>query len=135
MRSKQKSGVTQLMIHPDTGRVVAKPTSDNEKLTPVNEDWPLEPVDERTLVWELQRGEGDDQMQIETYPTAMSALRCNSCSRFLGTKEDRIISAYYTIKYMSKDPVKVKHMLPVFSAHAKTPVNRRPRIKGRNVTQ
>ena len=34
--------------------------------------------------------------------------------RFLGTKEDGIISAYYTIKYMSKDPVKVKHMLPVF---------------------
>ena len=74
MRSKLKSGVTQLTTHPDTGKVVVKPTSDNEKLAPVNEDWPLEPVDERTLVWELKRKEGDDQMQIETSHTATCAL-------------------------------------------------------------
>ena len=94
MRVKLESGVTQLMIDPETGKVVAKPTSDNQKLTSVNREWPLEPVDERTLVWELKRKEGDDQMQIETSHTATCALRCNTCMRFLGTKEDGIISAY-----------------------------------------
>ena len=41
MRVKLKSGVTQLMIDPETGKVVAKPTSDNQKLTSVNPEWHL----------------------------------------------------------------------------------------------
>ena len=98
MRAIPKSGVTQLTTHPDTWKVVAKSRFENDKPREVVPTWPLEPDDERTLVWELQRGEGEDQMQIETSLTATSGLRCNSCSRFLGTKEDGIISSYYTIK-------------------------------------
>ena len=50
--------------------------------------------------------------------------------RFLGTKEDGIISAYYTIKYMGKDPVKVKHMLPVFYVARKDSRQSKAKDKG-----
>ena len=76
----------------DGDKVVAK--AKVGKCPEVDPKWPLEPKDPRVLALNIKQVTHDDQIQIEANVATTSALRCNSCQQFLGTKDDAIASKW-----------------------------------------
>ena len=52
-------------------------------------------------------------MQMGASPVVTSCVRCNTVHQFLGSEEQARSAGYYVVKYLGKDPVKVKIILPV----------------------
>jgi len=96
-RPSTKTKISELLHDPSTNKVTAKdgisdpPTRDD--------DWPLEPPDERILAFDLQREGVDNQQQIEASPVATACLRCNTSMQFCGDREGAKARGMYICGY------------------------------------
>ena len=76
-RESKTTKISQLLYDPNTNTMTEK-EGPIETPPKRNDDWPLEPPDERVLAFDLRRKGVDNQQQIDASPLTTSCLRCNT---------------------------------------------------------